>query len=247
MSPLARVASLAAIATGAFVVTAVPAVAEPSTSNTPSPQATSPESGAASGSETPSASETPSGSVTPSPSGSVSTQDTQYLQQAHQTNLAEISAGKLAQQKGNSQTVKNLGAKFVTDHTKLDNSLRSVAQSLNVSLPSTPNAAQQAVFKQLQARSGTQFDNLFVTSQFAGHTVAMQANENEIATGSNQMVVKLARDSEPVIESHHQALEAAARQLGITLPTASPVPSASLVPSESVTPLETASPTSTNS
>ena len=198
-------------------------------------------------SEGQSAQESPSGTETPSAHGTPSAQDTQFLQESHQTNLAEIAAGHLAQQKGKSQTVKNLGAKFVTDHTKLDQSLKSVANSVGVSLPSTPNSSQQAVENQLKQRSGTQFDNLFVTSQFAGHTQAMQATQTEIDNGSDPKVVKLASDSLPVIESHHQALEAAAKQLGITLPTASPMPTGTATATPSPTPTSTEEPSPTNS
>jgi predicted outer membrane protein len=261
MSPLTRVAGLAAVAAGAVVAAAVPAAAAPSTPSTPSTQEASPTGGGTpseeqSTQEGPSASQTPSEeqsaqegaspSETPSAHGTPSAQDTQFLQQAHQTNTAEIAAGHLAQQKGKSQTVKNLGAKFVTDHTKLDQSLQSVANSLGVSLPTTPNSDQQAVQNQLKNRSGTQFDNLFVTSQFVGHTQAMQAAQTEIANGSDPKVVKLATDSLPVIESHHQALQAAAKQLGIPLPTVTPVPTATATPT-TATPEPTASPTNTNS
>lgn len=254
MSPLARVAGLATIATGAFAITAAPAAAAPSAPETPSAQETLSASetpsaqGTPSGSETPSASETPSGSETPSARGTPSAQDSRFLQQAHQTNLAEIAAGRLAQQKGNSQTVKNLGAKFVTDHTRLDHALQQVAQSLSVSLPSAPTSDQQAVANRLKTLSGAQFDNLFVTSQFAGHTQAMQAGQTEIAKGSDPRAIKVASDSAPVIESHHQALLAAAKQLGIRL-TATPVPTASAtpLPTSTATPVPTASPSSTNS
>lgn len=211
------------------------------TGETPSAEQTAQEGSTASpspGTEQ-SAQESPSASETPSAHGTPSPQDTQFLQQSHQTNLAEIAAGHLAQQKGKSQTVKNLGAKFVTDHTKLDQSLKSVANSVGVSLPSTPNSSQQAVENQLKKKSGTQFDNLFVTSQFAGHTQAMQATQTEIDSGSDPKVVKLANESLPVIESHHQALAATAKQLGITLPTASPVPTATATQ----TPTQSPSPT----
>jgi len=189
------------------------------------------------------AQESPSGTATASPHGTPSAQDTQFLKESHQTNLAEIAAGHLAQQKGNNQTVKNLGAKFVTDHTKLDQSLKSVANSVGVSLPTTPNSSQQAVENQLKKKSGTQFDNLFVTSQFAGHTQAMRSTQTEIDNGSNPAVVKLATESLPVIESHHQALEAAAKQLGITLPTASPTPTGTATPTPTETPTSTSTET----
>ena len=252
MSPLARVAGLAAIAAGAFVAAASPATAAPSVPGTPSTQEASPTGETPSAAQTAqspgaeqSAQESPTGSETPSAHGTPSAQDTQFLQESHQTNLAEIAAGHLAQQKGNNQTVKNLGAKFVTDHTKLDQSLKSVANSVDVSLPSTPNSSQQAVENQLKKKSGTQFDNLFVTSQFAGHTQAMRSTQTEIDNGSNPAVVKLANDSLPVIESHHQALEAAAKQLGITLPTASPTPTGTATPTPTQTPTSTSTSTET--
>jgi putative membrane protein len=178
-------------------------------------------------------------SVTASPpAASVSGQDATYLRQAHQTDLAEIAAGKLAQQKSNSQTVKNLGTKFITDHTRLDQALIPVAQTLGVSLPQAPNTHQQAVASRLEAVSGSQFNTLFVTTQLTGHTQAMQAGQTEITNGTNPQVVKLARQSAPVIASHHQALESAAKTLGIPLsatprPTASPALSVPVSPHHS--------------
>jgi putative membrane protein len=172
-------------------------------------------------------------------SSSVSAQDATYLRQAHQTNLAEIAAGKLAQQKGNNQTVKSLGTKFVTDHIKLDQALTPVAQTLGVSLPQAPNGHQQTVASRLKAASGPQFDTLFVATQLAGHTQAMQAGQTEITNGTNPQVVKLARQSAPVIASHHQALESAATTLGIPL-SATPRPTASPALSVPVSPLHTA-------
>jgi putative membrane protein len=234
MSALTRVATLAAVTMGTAAALAAPAVAAPSapesTATPASPGTASPsEESASPGTASPGTASPgeESASPTPSTSTTASAQDTTYLQQAHQTNLAEIAAGNMAQQKSNNQTVKNLGVKFVNDHTKLDQALKSVAQSLGVSLPQAPNAQQQAVAKQLKAASGSQFNNLFVNSQLAGHTQAMQAGQTEIANGSNPQVIKLARDSAPVIASHHQALEAAANTLGIPLsgtprPTASP-------------------------
>ena len=217
MSPLARVATLAAITKGTATAVAAPAAAQPSAPESPSTSAPA---------STPVSPVASFGSSAAASSSVASAQDAQYLQQAHQTNLAEIAAGRLAQQKGNSQTVKNLGAKFVTDHTRLDQALKPVAQNLGVSLPQTPTAHQQAVAARLKATSGSQFDTLFVTTQLAGHTQAMQAGQTEITKGSNPQVVTLARDSAPVIASHHQALEAAAHTLNIPL-SATPLPSTS--------------------
>jgi putative membrane protein len=154
--------------------------------------------------------------VAAAPAGAApSAQDTQFLREAHQTNLAEITVGQLAQQKGASQTVRDIGARLVTDHTALDRSLRSAASALQVSLPTEPNAEQQAVAARLRNASGAEFDRLFVITQLDGHARAMRAGETEISNGSDPRARQVAIEAAPVIKAHHDALTAAAQQLGI--------------------------------
>jgi putative membrane protein len=144
-----------------------------------------------------------------------SSQDSTYLKAAHQSNLAEIAGGKLAQQKGASQQVKDLGARFVTDHTTLDSALQKTASALGVDLPSAPNAAQRALAKRYQAASGSSFDALFVSTQMDAHMAAMKLGQTEIAEGSDSSVVNAAKSAAPVIASHHTLLREAASALGL--------------------------------
>ncbi|MFC0100102.1 DUF4142 domain-containing protein [Micromonospora marina] len=150
-----------------------------------------------------------------------STQDTQYLQAVHQVNLFEITAGNLAQQKGQNQQVKDLGKMFVTDHTQLDQTVQSTAQQLNVQLPAEPTADQQQVLDELNNLSGAEFDKAWVTAELAGHVQAIQATQTEISQGSEQSVVQLAQDALPVLQAHYDALVALAQTLGVPVPQAS--------------------------
>jgi predicted outer membrane protein len=72
----------------------------------------------------------------------VSTQDAQFLEQAHQANLAEINAGQLAQNPGHSQTVQSIGETLITDHAMLDGATQRTAAALDVTLPNAPTAAR---------------------------------------------------------------------------------------------------------
>lgn len=144
-----------------------------------------------------------------------SQQDVAFLQAAHQSNLAEIAGGTIAQQKGQSQQVKDLGARFVTDHTNLDNSVKQVAQALGVTLPDAPNADQQAVAARYQQTNGTAFDTLFISTQMDAHMAAMRNGQNEVARGSDPQAKQVAQSAAPVIAGHHDALNAAARALGV--------------------------------
>jgi putative membrane protein len=144
-----------------------------------------------------------------------SEQDNAFLVAAHQSNLAEIATGNQAQQKAQSQAVKDLGAQFVADHTRLDQALQQVATTLNVELPDAPNEEQQAAAARLEATSGDQYDALWLSIQMDQHMKAMANGEKEIADGSDETVIQLARDAAPVIASHHDGIEAAGRELGV--------------------------------
>ncbi|MGK5684097.1 DUF4142 domain-containing protein [Actinoplanes sp. URMC 104] len=144
-----------------------------------------------------------------------SDQDAAYLKAAHQSNLTEIAGGKLAQQKAASQAVKDLGARFVADHTKLDASLRQTASDLGVDLPSEPNAEQKALAARYQAASGEDFDALFVPTQMDAHMKAMQLGQTELSRGSDANAKKVARSAAPVVAAHHDLIRAAAREIGV--------------------------------
>ncbi|MEV4769310.1 DUF4142 domain-containing protein [Micromonospora humida] len=150
-----------------------------------------------------------------------SAQDTQYLQAVHQVNLAEIVTGNLAQKKGQNEQVKQLGQQFVTDHTQLDQTVKSTAQQLNVTLPNAPTADQQKVIDKLNGLNGAAFDKAWVTAELAGHVQAIQATQTEISQGSEQSVVQLAQDALPVLQAHYDALVALAQELGIPVPQTS--------------------------
>ncbi len=148
-------------------------------------------------------------------SAAPSDQDTAYLQAAHQSNLAEIATGNLAQQKAESQEVKDLGARWVEDHTKLDTALQETAEALGVELPDAPNAEQRALARRYEAASGSEFDALWIPTQMDAHMKSMRLGETEIAEGSDAQAKKVAQDAAPVIAAHHELLEEAAAELGV--------------------------------
>lgn len=130
-------------------------------------------------------------------------QDKAYLTGAHQSNLAEIATGTMAEKKGSSAEIKKLGAMLVADHTKLDANLRKVAATAKVSLPKAPNAQQRALGAKLATLSGESFDSTFVTGQLTGHAKAMALGKKEMSNGSDPAVMKDATAAAPVIAKHH--------------------------------------------
>lgn len=172
----------------------------------------------------------PSATPSATPSAALSAQDRQFLQSIHQVNLAEITTGNLARQKGANQEVKDLGARLVTDHTQLDQKVQSVASSASLTLPDKVTSEQQAVVNQLQNVSGADFDAQWVTAQLTAHSRAMQLVQAELTQGSDPAAKQLAQQAAPVLQAHHNALVAVAQSLGVPIPggtTVAPSPGVS--------------------
>jgi len=137
----------------------------------------------------------------------VSSQDRSWLIAAHQSNLAEISGGNLAAEKGHTDAVRKAGRMLTQDHAELDSKLRPVAQELGVNLPAKPNVEQQQEAKEFKSLSGTQFDQTWTHDQADGHVKAIELTEREIQTGSVPQVKQLAQSTLPVLKKHLNTLQ----------------------------------------
>jgi putative membrane protein len=141
--------------------------------------------------------------------------DVQFLRAAHETNLAQIDGGRLAQRRGASKQVRDLGAKFVTDHTRLDRALRQAATLLDVVLPTAPAEGQQTVVDGYATAPTDRFDALFIATQLDVHTAAIRLTAAQLAGGTDAKAVKAAKDLMPVLRSHYDALNATALELDL--------------------------------
>ncbi|SOE01513.1 DUF4142 domain-containing protein [Blastococcus haudaquaticus] len=149
-----------------------------------------------------------------------SEQDTAWMQLAHQSNLTEIAAGTAAQQQATTQEVKDLGAMFIQMHTELDTALTQAAQQLGVQLPAEPSPEQKQQLAAVQANTGQAFDTAWIAQQIGSHSTTLAATQKELASGSDETVLTLARTSTPVVQQHLVELRTVAAKYGV--PTSVP-------------------------
>jgi putative membrane protein len=74
--------------------------------------------------------------------------------------------------------------------------------------PPTPH--QQAVARQLAAKSGNAFDETWTKDMIAGHRKAIEMTTEEIRNGSSKELQTLAKNALPVLQKHLGMLENAA-------------------------------------
>ena len=89
-----------------------------------------------------------------------------FLKKAIEGNFAEIEMGKLAQQKGKSDDVKQFGQMLNDDHSSANQKALDAASSMDVAPPNGPSAKQKAEYDKMSKLSGSRFD-----SRFAKHMV----------------------------------------------------------------------------
>ena len=71
--------------------------------------------------------------------------DKTFMKKAAKSGMMEVAMGKLAEQNGQSDDVKSFGKRMVTDHTKTNDEVKSIAQQKGIKLPSkepTENGAR---------------------------------------------------------------------------------------------------------
>jgi putative membrane protein len=164
----------------------------------------------------------PTPTPTPTPTPGVSAQDKSFLVDAHQGNLTEIAAGKLAMEKGNATDVRSMGDRMVTDHTKLDSALKTAATKLNVPLPAGPSPTQKTQYDRLAAMTGPAFDRAWVNAMIKDHRMALASGEKQLREGNSPEAKQVAASSAPVIKTHLSLLLQARGT--IERPTGSPTP-----------------------
>jgi putative membrane protein len=136
------------------------------------------------------------GSITTAPAKT----DTTFLTDAIQINLAEISVGDLAQQKGGSDDVKSFGKMLVDDHTASNAKATSLAQANGVTPPTEPSAADKKKHDELEKLSGAEFDREFAEAMVKGHEEAIA--KFEAASKGNDDVAKFAQETLPTLQKH---------------------------------------------
>ncbi|MDM7831602.1 DUF4142 domain-containing protein [Cellulomonas edaphi] len=139
-----------------------------------------------------------------------SAEDSAWLVEAHQRNLAEIASGAAAVELASAPAVRELGRMVEADHRTLDTDLQSVATELAVVLPSEPREDQRTSLAALRAIRTEEFDRAWVASQITAHRAALEAASARAASGGDPAVVALADAAAPVVQHHLRALEAAA-------------------------------------
>lgn len=137
-----------------------------------------------------------------------------FLTEAIQGDLAEVNVGKLAQEKGQAEDVKQFGQMLAQDHDDHLKQAEQMAQQLGITAPNSPNAKQQATHDKLEKLSGSAFDKEFKQAMVKDHQEDIAKYRRE-AKGKGPLA-QFAQQTVPTLEKHLKQAQALGRQAPTT-------------------------------
>lgn len=135
----------------------------------------------------------------------VSAADQAFLTDAMKGDNSEVALGTLAQQKGASQGVKDLGQMLATDHGAHAQTLSALANQVGVVTTAELKDEAKTEETKLNGLSGAAFDKEFVRATVEDHKKDIAAYEKE-AKGTGP-VATMAQQTLPTLKKHLAAAE----------------------------------------
>jgi len=128
--------------------------------------------------------------------------DQLFVMAASAGGMAEVSVSQLAADRASSEEVKKLAQHLITDHTKANQELTSLAATKRVAVVTSPEVSAQAAAECLAGLRGEDFDREFVKHQVAAHMCAVQLFEAEAERGRDADIKAFASRTLPTLREH---------------------------------------------
>ncbi len=141
-------------------------------------------------------------------------QDKQFLMAASQGGYTEITFSKLALQKSTNPQVKAFAQKMVTDHTRLDNEMKPLADQMSVTPVTSLDSMHQQKYDQLSSLSGADFNKQYMSDMDTDHHSTMDAFKAEESSTQNAQLKAAVAKGEKVVAQHTRMADKMTAKMG---------------------------------
>ena len=135
-----------------------------------------------------------------------------FISKAMEGGIAEVQLGQLAQEKSQSNDVKQFAQKMVSDHGQMgDKWFKPVALQMGISEPKGPSKKDKKALEKLQGLSGQDFDREYITMMVKDHQKDLKEFKDEANVAQDPNVKQIADKGSQVIEQHLQLIQQIAK------------------------------------
>jgi putative membrane protein len=129
------------------------------------------------------------------------------LQKLHDANQMEIDMGGLAQKKGSTKAVRQLGTQLVADHTQADRKIDVYLRKRGSDIRSLGTTAVGPEHALIGAKTGAEFDRAFALRMIADHTKAIELVEGAHKETGDDELRSLYDELLPTLQAHKRAAQ----------------------------------------
>ncbi|MEO7931873.1 MAG: DUF4142 domain-containing protein [Chthoniobacterales bacterium] len=137
----------------------------------------------------------------------LSAADQKFIMKAAMGGMAEVKLGKLAEKNGSSSQVKEFGAMMVTDHTKANTQLMSVAKSKGITLSSELDEKHQEKYDKMSKMTGEDFDKAYIKDMVTDHKMDVALFKAEAKKGEDADIKSFATETLPTLQMHLEHIQ----------------------------------------
>jgi putative membrane protein len=212
--------TMVAAAALALALGAVPALAQTSTttttdtgtaaqSGTTTDTGTSTTTGTTTGTTTDTGTTAQSGTTTDTTqsgtaagSGQLAEADKTFVEKAAQASIAEIDLGELAQEKAQSDEVKQFAQRMVQDHGQANEQLEEIAKNKGAVIPTEAGEEHSKVRAELGELEGEEFDQRYMAAMAEEHQKAVDLFQQQAEQGEDEELKSFAQQTLPTLKEH---------------------------------------------
>ena len=135
--------------------------------------------------------------------------DQQFLSKAIKGDLSEINIGKLAQDKGQSDEVKQFGKMLEQDHSAHLQKAEQTAEELGINASTEPDAKSKATYDKLSTMSAAKFDEEFAKAMVSDHKRELAAYQ--LQSKRKGPLADFATETVPTLQEHLETAKSLTR------------------------------------
>jgi putative membrane protein len=128
--------------------------------------------------------------------------DTDFAVKAADGGMLEVQLAQLALTKASSSQVKEFAQKMIDDHSKANDELKSLAQTKNITLPTTLSDENQKDYNDLAEKSGAEFDKAYCDFMVKDHKDDLDKFKKAAEDAKDPDLKSWAAGKVPVLEHH---------------------------------------------
>lgn len=128
--------------------------------------------------------------------------DEKFVKQTAESGMAEVKLATLGSQKAERADVKEFASMLVTDHTTLNGELATLAQAKKVELSAVISPKAAETFKDLEMKSGADFDKAFLTHMEKAHKSSVDRFEDAQKDAADSDLKGWVSKTLPTLKAH---------------------------------------------